>query len=230
MSSPIWKQNDILIAKSSKAKVLDANLSDGQNWVRVQYDGQEYEGYQTEFEGKGWHKPNSAKAVVGCGCLTFIGVFLLGVIVSSFSNPPQQDTASTYQQPTSNSNQGSSSLPIRSPIVLSPSPSPVKRAINSPPTPVKKAVNSPPSIAPVPKVVEQLPKQSPAKTLVKPTSNPSPKLKPIGASKAGDCDCPYDTDKAGKSCGARSAYIRKGGRSGAQCYTNRPILNTKYVK
>lgn len=53
MSLPIWKQNDILIAKGSKAKVLDANRLNGQNWVRVQYDGQEYEGYQTEFEGKG---------------------------------------------------------------------------------------------------------------------------------------------------------------------------------
>ncbi|MEO8890096.1 MAG: SH3 domain-containing protein, partial [Coleofasciculaceae cyanobacterium] len=72
-----------------------------------------------------------------------------------------------------------------------------------------------------PKVVEQLPKQSPTKTLVKPTSNPSPKLQPIRISKAGgDCECPYDTDKRGRSCGARSAYTRKGGRSGALCYTN----------
>ncbi|MEO8892004.1 MAG: hypothetical protein ABI417_10810 [Coleofasciculaceae cyanobacterium] len=211
MSSPIWKHNDILIAKGSKAKVLDANRLNGQNWVRVQYDGQEYEGYQTEFEGKGWHKSNSANAVVGCGCLTFIGVFLLTAIVSSFSNSPQPDTASTYQQPTSNSNQTSRSLPVPAPIptpVLSPSPSPIKRAI------------TPPSITPTPKVVEQLPKQSPTKTLAKPPTNSPPKLKPIRISKAGKCECPYDTDKAGKSCGARAAYIRKNGRSGDQCYTN----------
>lgn len=31
------------------------------------------------------------------------------------------------------------------------------------------------------------------------------------ASYKGGCPCPYNTDRAGKSCGARSAYSRPGG-------------------
>jgi hypothetical protein len=33
----------------------------------------------------------------------------------------------------------------------------------------------------------------------------------------GSCPCPYNTDKAGKSCGARSAYSKPGGAS-PLCY------------
>jgi len=33
----------------------------------------------------------------------------------------------------------------------------------------------------------------------------------------GSCPCPYSTDKAGKSCGARSAYSKPGGAS-PLCY------------
>lgn len=33
------------------------------------------------------------------------------------------------------------------------------------------------------------------------------------ASYSGKCGCPYDTDRAGRSCGGRSAYSRAGGRS-----------------
>ena len=29
----------------------------------------------------------------------------------------------------------------------------------------------------------------------------------------GSCPCPYNTDRAGRRCGARSAYSRPGGRS-----------------
>jgi hypothetical protein len=35
----------------------------------------------------------------------------------------------------------------------------------------------------------------------------------------GSCPCPYNTDKAGKSCGARSAYSKPGGAS-PLCYEN----------
>lgn len=35
--------------------------------------------------------------------------------------------------------------------------------------------------------------------------------------KAGSCECPYDTDSRGRTCGGRSAFSRGGGRSGA-CY------------
>jgi hypothetical protein len=32
------------------------------------------------------------------------------------------------------------------------------------------------------------------------------------ASYSGNCPCPYNTDRAGRSCGRRSAYSRPGGR------------------
>lgn len=37
------------------------------------------------------------------------------------------------------------------------------------------------------------------------------------APSSGRCDCPYHTDRAGRRCGARSAYSRPGGRS-PRCY------------
>jgi hypothetical protein len=37
------------------------------------------------------------------------------------------------------------------------------------------------------------------------------------ASYPGTCPCPYNTDRAGRSCGARSAYSRPGGYS-PKCY------------
>lgn len=35
----------------------------------------------------------------------------------------------------------------------------------------------------------------------------------------GNCPCPYNTDRAGRSCGRRSAYSRAGGYS-PLCYPN----------
>ena len=40
---------------------------------------------------------------------------------------------------------------------------------------------------------------------------------PIRSPRTGSCDCPYDRDKAGHSCGKRSAYSRPGGAS-PRCY------------
>jgi hypothetical protein len=37
------------------------------------------------------------------------------------------------------------------------------------------------------------------------------------ASYPGSCPCPYNTDRAGRSCGRRSAYSRPGGYA-PQCY------------
>jgi len=35
----------------------------------------------------------------------------------------------------------------------------------------------------------------------------------------GNCPCPYNTDRAGRSCGGRSAYSRPGGYS-PKCYAS----------
>jgi hypothetical protein len=40
---------------------------------------------------------------------------------------------------------------------------------------------------------------------------------PVRAAVSGSCECPYDTDRRGRSCGARSAYSRPGG-SNPVCY------------
>lgn len=37
------------------------------------------------------------------------------------------------------------------------------------------------------------------------------------AAYSGSCPCPYNTDRAGRRCGARSAYTRPGGAS-PKCY------------
>jgi hypothetical protein len=42
---------------------------------------------------------------------------------------------------------------------------------------------------------------------------------PVRAAVSGSCDCPYDTDRRGRSCGARSAYSRPGGSSPV-CYVS----------
>jgi len=39
------------------------------------------------------------------------------------------------------------------------------------------------------------------------------------ASYPGNCPCPYNTDRAGRKCGARSAWSKPGGRS-PTCYAN----------
>ncbi|MBD1859955.1 MULTISPECIES: SH3 domain-containing protein [Leptolyngbya] len=53
-----------------------------------------------------------------------------------------------------------------------------------------------------------------------PAVSPSPTsegLNPIREPVSGSCECPYDTDKRGRSCGRRSAYSRPGGSAPA-CY------------
>lgn len=53
-----------------------------------------------------------------------------------------------------------------------------------------------------------------------PAVSPSPTsegLTPLREPVSGSCECPYDTDKRGRSCGRRSAYSRPGGSAPA-CY------------
>ncbi|MBN8564773.1 MAG: SH3 domain-containing protein [Leptolyngbya sp. UWPOB_LEPTO1] len=53
-----------------------------------------------------------------------------------------------------------------------------------------------------------------------PAVSPSPTsegLTPLREPVSGSCECPYDTDKRGRSCGRRSAYSRPGGAAPA-CY------------
>lgn len=57
-----------------------------------------------------------------------------------------------------------------------------------------------------------------------PTPTPTPIPEPIGSRPirqpvSGSCQCPYDTDSAGRSCGKRSAYSKPSGER-PRCYTD----------
>ena len=68
-----------------------------------------------------------------------------------------------------------------------------------------------PVTTPEPKVIEpDIPK--PVQNTPEPAAPPQPNLNsPVRAGVSGSCDCPYDTDKRGRSCGKRSAYSRPNG-------------------
>ncbi|MCC5898812.1 MAG: hypothetical protein JJU32_12980 [Phormidium sp. BM_Day4_Bin.17] len=61
------------------------------------------------------------------------------------------------------------------------------------------------------------PPVTPTLQLAKGNSDSKPPHTPVRSPKSGSCQCPYDTDKAGRSCGKRSAYSRPGGDS-PRCY------------
>jgi hypothetical protein len=47
-----------------------------------------------------------------------------------------------------------------------------------------------------------------------PSTSGTPNRSPV----QGSCECPYDVDSAGRSCGGRSSYSRSGGSDGA-CFS-----------
>lgn len=98
-----WKTGDTLIAKSSFAKVVASDLSGEQNWVKVRYQNQDFEGYQSEFEAKGWKK---ISPVLGCGCLTIGAPTFFIILGSLFSAPePQVQTQTSPTSPVTQSPQ-----------------------------------------------------------------------------------------------------------------------------
>ncbi len=94
------------------------------------------------------------------------------------------------------------------------------------PVPTVPRVSAPiPSVKPEP--IRQVRRETP-KPQEKPTKKLKPAIKPLmitakdlirvsRAGYSGNCACPYDTDRAGRSCGRRSAYSRPGGAS-PLCY------------
>ncbi|WP_199324760.1 thermonuclease family protein [Phormidium sp. FACHB-1136] len=62
------------------------------------------------------------------------------------------------------------------------------------------------------------PEATPEPPKVTTTSPEAKDLTPSRAPVQGSCECPYDTDSAGRSCGARSSYSRSGGSEGSSCY------------
>lgn len=94
-------------------------------------------------------------------------------------------------------------------IPIEPDTTPAPEAVE---TPEPKAV-----IEPAPEIVNT-PEPKPPQNIPEPDITPAPNPNAaVRASVSGSCDCPYDTDKRGRSCGKRSAYSRPGGRSPV-CY------------
>ena len=108
--------------------------------------------------------------------------------------------------------QTQSSKVVPAPILKTPQPTPSSQ----PPM----AITSSPSPSLAPQIVEKKPEP------IEPVSSeaPSPEVSvepspvatidsttPVRESVSGSCDCPYDTDSRGRSCGRRSAYSKPGG-------------------
>lgn len=117
----------------------------------------------------------------------------------------------------------SSHHPSQPSAQITPSPLPVAEVS------IKPQSNSPTPTAisvltekPAPKPKPPSPKLTPKPIhSPKPSPSPTPETQvstPLRASVAGSCECPYDTDKRGRSCGGRSAYSRPGGRA-PKCYS-----------
>ncbi len=168
------------------------------------------------------------KVAYGClgGCLGIIALpFMIGII-SAILNPatyrpsseaPTPAHVSPTQKPSVSSVIEPSSQQL--PPSNKPAPTQPKPTSDRPkpkPLPAQPATPkvSPKAKQPSPQVV---PAATP-RTTPKPKTSPK-KPRPIRKPKVGNCECPYDTDRAGRACGARSAYSKLGGRSGAQCYT-----------
>lgn len=93
-----WNIGDTIAAKNSKAQVIAA---DGKGWVKVRHNGQEYEGYQVDFEAKGWRKRPSSSALGGCLTLLVI-LFGFGgctaMLAGNAPSPKPLTIAEKYQQ------------------------------------------------------------------------------------------------------------------------------------
>ena len=97
---------------------------------------------------------------------------------------------------------------------VTPSPTP---AVSSQP----KTASSPlPSPSLSPKAIEEKPEQAEPVSLETPSPEPSIDPSPVASidpdapvreAVSGSCECPYDEDSRGRSCGGRSAYSRPGG-------------------
>ncbi|NJL81414.1 MAG: hypothetical protein HC815_31320 [Richelia sp. RM1_1_1] len=81
---------------------------------------------------------------------------------------------------------------------------------------VEPAPTLEPDIEITPEIIETPPPQNIPEPIEPAPTQQDPNA-PVRAAVSGKCDCPYDTDKRGRSCGDRSAYSRPGGASPV-CY------------
>ncbi len=130
-----------------------------------------------------------------------IAAFFVGMTVFSTVAPPPTQPPQAIRP-----------APIESARVPSPAPS---LSVTPSPSIVPSPLEQSPPIqaSPSPQILKSQKEASPAP---EPSVTPSPAVNldaPVRDAVSGSCDCPYDTDKRGNSCGRRSAYSRPGGRS-----------------
>ena len=80
----------------------------------------------------------------------------------------------------------------------------------TPTTAAPQAFPSPAAVA-SPAVAVPEPERAPAEPSAAIAPSSVEAMTPIRAAVSGSCDCPYDMDRRGRSCGGRSAYSRPGG-------------------
>ncbi|WAL58870.1 hypothetical protein [Thermocoleostomius sinensis] len=130
-----------------------------------------------------------------------VGIFAIGFFLIGSTTEPEAPPAAIVPPPVISSPVASESPPPNRPSA-EPSPSPI---VSPSPTPSAEPSPSPiPAPAPAPVVIPS-PSSTPVST------------GPIREAVSGSCDCPYDTDRAGRRCGGRSAYSRPGGNQPV-CY------------
>ncbi|WP_414623809.1 hypothetical protein [Calothrix sp. CCY 0018] len=147
--------------------------------------------------------------------------FFISIVIFGMLSPtePQaiQPTPSVKTAPTNVETE--SPARITTPPAFTPTaePAPTLEPDITPAPEIIKTSEPKPVIEPVPEVVntpEPEPPQNISKPNIAPVLDPNA---PVRASISGKCDCPYDTDSRGRSCGKRSAYSRPSGASPV-CY------------
>jgi hypothetical protein len=167
-----------------------------------------------------WIKLKSRWQVVKISSLMFL-FFFFGTGLAG-SRLPKQPQVIASPQPSV-----SPSIALALPSNIAPSTTPAITPSRSPssPTPSPKPPTQVSSSSPSPKPPTQVSSSSPSPTPPTQISSPSPspvkkgRVQIRAATQGQGCTCPYDTDRAGRQCGARSAYSKAGG-NGPSCYEN----------
>lgn len=140
-----------------------------------------------------------------------VAIFVIGFFLIGITAEPKTPTATIDAPPVVSSPVSESATPEPPAIADRPiaesSPSPIASPAPAPePEPEPKLEPAPePELEPAP-----APAPAPEPVAI-PSPSPSPVATgPIREPVSGSCDCPYDTDSAGRRCGGRSAYSRPG--------------------
>ena len=142
----------------------------------------------------------------------FTGLAVLGVIAYAIVGGDKSERSTPSTPPPS----------ATTPLYEVPTYSPVPRRFATPPVtttglPDTGTVRPGPSVAPSESRKDQRPPERPA--ALADAAIVALLIKSSIASYPGNCACPYNSDRAGRSCGRRSAHSKAGGR-GPLCFSD----------